>query len=564
MRFVSVGLIPLLMASCAAKYRPTDPVLSDWERSIKFPVEKPHENLVYSGRQAGTQAPVIPLLAFGAAFDLDLVVMPKEGDYDMLEFARISQPSGPTWMVLETSQSGEQTMVANLDDIASVMPEIPLARTKGDLVVTDKTTEFTVDVSATYTNGKGQKVEAVFQGDPPTKTAKHRNGQTFDHSANQLMAVLDIPSTESLFKADVSIDGKNVKFKKIAGIVPGQFAMMQVQGGFGVGSYNIVPGDLGSGGSDWSKVVVNKAGTESTVKASPDMLLKMGVAQNASTVTKCWRDRFEAKKDLKGGRMAYDFTLAGGKVTEAKPAALTGTDVFADDELGKCVAAALTGWSLDPSLSGKVNWPFTFVPGDAEADTEPTVTLGMGTSELQGPPAEVADAGTGDSATDGASTPAPDAPIYAFTTVHSAPDGSSYELKWSATRNGDRVTVTQATDQRTLNYHYRLVQGSFLELYSITVEQYGRATPTAAVTFSPPIPDLRWAFSGKRASTFIIDVNGQENYAYGEAEAYWTEAGPKLKVTGTAPDWVQKRPMLSSISYSPDGTATVKVERVGE
>jgi len=561
MRFVAVGLVPLLLASCAAKYRPIDPVLSGWERSYKFPVERPHQDLVYSGRQAGTNAPVVPLLAFGAAFDLDLVVIPKEGDYDMIEFARVSQPAGPTWLVLETGKSGDQSMISSLDDVAQIVPEIAVPRTKGDLVVTDKSAEFTVDVSATYTNAKGEKIEAEFTGDPPTKTEKHRNGQTFNHSANQLMAVLDIQSQQSLFKANVSVDGKNLKFKKIAGIVPGQFAMEQVQGGFTIGNYKIVPTDLVTGGSDWSKVVVNKAGTESNVKASPDMLLRMGIASNAPTVSQCWKDRVAAAKTPpKGGKMQYDFTLTNGVVSNVKSAVLTDADAYKDDDLAKCVSAALTSWSLDTSLNGTVNWPFTFVPGDVEAETDPSVTLGMGTSSLAAAPAP-APAAEG---TDGGTAPVAEAALYNFTTVHTTADGGSFELKWAVTRMGDRVTVTQATDLRTLTYDYRLVQGTFLELYGITVQQYGRATPTTAITFNPPLPDLRWAFSGKRASTFLVDINGQQSYAYGEAEAYWTEGGPKVKVTGTAPDWVAKRPMLASIAYNQDGSADVKVERVGE
>lgn len=565
--------VPVLLSACGAKYKPADAVLSGYERSYRFPVERPHENLVYSGRQAGTQAPVVPLLAFGAAWDLDFVVIPKDGDTSMYEFARIAMPSGPQWVALESSAaSGDQTLIANLDDIASLMPEIPLARFDSDLVATDKSTEFTVDVAINYTGADGHKVEAVLTGDPPTKTMRHRNGNTFNHSANQLMAVLDVASTQSLFTADVKVDGQNVGFKKIGGFVPAQFVMEQTQGGFATGAFKIVPGEAAAGDADYGKIVVNESG-ESTVKVNPEMLVKMGVAQNAAQVVKCWKDRDAQQPGLKGGPITFEWTVTNGVSSAAK--AKAAPDAFDDSALVGCATAAINAWTFDSSVTGTIAWPFTFTPGDAEADIEATAALGMGESTLVDPatvapapaPADAPADGT-DGLTDGVDAPAPtaaeDAPIYSFTTVHPGANGASVEMKWLVTRQGDRVTAKQTTSLRTLTYDYRLVQGSYLELYAITVEQYGRATPVTAITFNPPLPDIRWAFSGKRASDFVIDVNGQQSFAYGQAEAYWTEGGPKVKVTGAAPDWVKARPMLATITYAADGTADVKVERVGE
>ena len=130
-------------------------------------------------------------------------------------------------------------------------------------------------------------------------------------------------------------------------------------------------------------------------------------------------------------------------------------------------------------------------------------------------------------------------------------------------QQGDRVTARQSTELRQLVYNYRLVQNAYLELVSITVEQYGRATPVTAITFNPPLPDIRWPFNGRRVSTFVIDVNGQQNYAFGDVESYWTESGPKVKVAPAAPEWAVSRPLLSSINFI-DGAALVKTERTGE
>ncbi|MEQ1501079.1 MAG: hypothetical protein ABMB14_02565 [Myxococcota bacterium] len=564
-RFGAVGAAALVLASCGAKYKPGDPVISGYDRAVRFPVARSHEGLSYIGAQPATPAPIIPILAFGAAFDLDFVVMPKEGDFSMLEYARIALPSGPQWIALESSAaSGDQTLIANLDDIWSFMPEIPLARQSANLQVTDRSTDLTADVSISYPNSKGQQTEVKLTGDPPTKAARHRNGNTFDHSANQLIAVLDIPSQESLFEADVSIDGRNIGFKKIAAIVPAQFVLEQAQGGFAIGNYKVIPTDASVGGAGLDKVVVNTAGGAPQAKPSPEMQVKMGVAQNAASVKKCWTDRWTAQNDLKGGRMVFAFKVDAGKVSEPASTKIEGDDVFADEALAACVTGAVGAWSFDPSVTGTVSWPFTFVPGDTEAETDPDVKLGVGETQLA---AAVEEAPVPVATDPAAVAPAP-APaevalaISNFSTVQTLADGSTVELKWLVSQSGDRVTARQTTEVRSLVYEYRLVHGSFLELVTIQVEQYGRATPVTAITFNPPLPDLRWPFGGPKTSAFVIDVNGQQNHAYGEAVASWTETGPKLVVTPTAPDWAASRPMQTSIKFAQDGTAELRTERI--
>src|SRR5688572_22532025 len=207
MQLRALSVVVLALAGCGGKYKPDGPVLGDYERSFKYPVHRPHEGLVYSGMEPAISAPVIPLIAFGAAFDLDLAVMPRDGDFQMLEYARMGLPDRAVWMALETKrEGGDQTVLANVDDIESLMPEIPIYRQSVNLQAEDRSTEFTVDVALTYQNSRGESVIATFTGDPPIKPSKKRNGKTWDHAQNQALAVLDIPASESLFKANVEID----------------------------------------------------------------------------------------------------------------------------------------------------------------------------------------------------------------------------------------------------------------------------------------------------------------------------------------------------------------------
>ncbi|MCA9492122.1 MAG: hypothetical protein KC621_19450, partial [Myxococcales bacterium] len=420
---------------------------------------------------------------------------------------------------------------------------------------------------------------------------------------NQLMAVLDIPASHSLFKANVQADGKGVGFRKIGGIVPGQFVLNQVQGGIASGRYVLAATEPAAGGPSFGEVVLHMpdaAPTEAApepTKPAPDMLVRMGVAKNFPKVLGCWRTRLVEQADLPGGSSRYSWTLAGGQVSDAALANPEGEERFADEALTTCITEAMAGWAFDASVNGSVWWDFTFeLPPEAAEGEEPAeagVQINEGEftesmsaeAPMEAPaeaPAEEAPAeGTTVARPDGeelpddlddmlgeddpaADAPAPEAKLSSFTTTHMMPDGNRVEQQWLVSRQGDRVIARQTSELRSITYNYRLVSEAFLELVSITVEQYGRATPVTAVTFNPPIPDVRWPFNGRRSSSFVIDVNGQENYAVGTAEAFWTESGPRVKVTASDPEWAAARPMLARIGFPGDGTAEIVVERTGE
>jgi hypothetical protein len=576
MQLRALSVVVLALAGCGGKYKPDGPVLGDYERSFKYPVHRPHEGLVYSGMEPAISAPVIPLIAFGAAFDLDLAVMPREGDFALLEYARMGLPDRAVWLALETKrEGGDQTVLANVDDIESLMPEIPIYRQSVNLQANDRSTEFTVDVALTYQNSRGESVSATFTGDPPIKPAKKRNAKTWDYAENQALAVVDIPSSESLFKASVEIDGKSIGFKKM-GLVPSQYALQQVQGGIATGAFRVIPEAPASGGLDYGMVFVSTPGGSQpeVVVQEPSIAVRMAIVQNLSAIEKCYELRLRDNPAI-AGSMWFDWQIEAGVVTGAKMMDNPAPDAVTDQALGDCIVASIQAWTLDPTVSGTVAWPFDFAPGDEL--TEPTVTLGEGTitlaaeaapSETLGDedlmaPAEGDALADEDPSMDGAPAAMAPALMSSFKTVHTMPSGNSVELKWLVTQQGDRVTARQSTELRQLVYNYRLVQNSYLELVSITVEQYGRATPVTAITFNPPLPDIRWPFNGRRVSTFVIDVNGQQNYAFGDVESYWTESGPKVKVAPAAPEWAVSRPLLSSINFI-DGAALVKTERTGE
>ena len=230
------------VAGCGKKIKPTKAVLTPYEHARDFSAVQ-FSGAKYTSGNPYSDAPVLPFMGFGADFDLDIVVGLNDDRWDMIEVAKVRRPNADgsareMWLVLE-SRAGtkDQSIVANVDDINTWMPELPLARKAGGLQVEDRTTSDGIDIRVKYDNIDNQPVELVLQGDPPDKLSKKRNGNTMGHSAGDLLAVLDVSSMESLFKAEVRIDDRKVRSRKVAAIVPMQFAMTQTQGGVARGEY---------------------------------------------------------------------------------------------------------------------------------------------------------------------------------------------------------------------------------------------------------------------------------------------------------------------------------------
>ncbi|MEO0974134.1 MAG: thiamine pyrophosphate-binding protein, partial [Pseudomonadota bacterium] len=82
----------------------------------------------FDDRVAGVPSKFAPKTRHIAHFDIDIALMPKSDEFDMIEVARLSRPDGPLWLALETNMEGDQTLVASVDDIEGIMPELPLTR----------------------------------------------------------------------------------------------------------------------------------------------------------------------------------------------------------------------------------------------------------------------------------------------------------------------------------------------------------------------------------------------------------------------------------------------------
>jgi len=617
------------LAGCGGKYKPKEAVIDSWQRTMEHPPFVRNQSLQYLGSTPRTAAPVVPFMAFGAAYDVDLVAMTKSDQVDMVELARITTPYGPMWMALESDpRNGEQSLVTKAPgDIDAWMPELPLSR-KNDpsFKVIDQSGPTQIDVSGSYEAIDGRIVEFAFLGDPPEKPNKKRNGNTFNHSQSSLLAVLDVASDASLFKANVKFDGKGQGLKKVALVVPGQFALIQAQGGLAVGSYVVSETDAVGWNNDFGMVEVLDPNA-APPPPPPEAVIQTAIATSIPALQACYTTALVEKPEL-AGRYVVKFALTDGALNYAQRKDLGETEgALIDEAFEGCVASIFGGYAL-PKASGAGTQELTFAlpteeggepsmsfgefrfvekvlleerpdregpldleeDGETPADEAPMEEAPAEEAPSEEAPAEEAPAEEaptpeegGAEPTDGGqddgledllgddddlpglsfSEPEPvEPPLSHFTTTHAMRSGKLVKLPWQVTKSGGMVRATQTTEMRTLSYNYG-VYGEALELASITVQQYGHPVPVTAIHFSPALPDLRLQFNGRQSHRYVIDVNGQQNHATGTVEVFWEEGGPKLRVVPDAPEWTVDRAMVSSIMYGSDGSVSVTTQRVG-
>jgi len=372
MRWVAAAtILPALLAGCGAKYKPKEAVHTEWERSVEYPPYVRSDSLQYLSGPA-TAAPVVPFMAFGAAFDLDLVTMHKGDDLDMLEVARLTTPQGVQWLALESEPvNGDQVLITRVPgDIDAWMPELPLRRVNDSTFrVEDSSGRDSLEVAVAYTRANGEAVEASYLGDPPTKTNRKRNGNTFNHSQNAVLAALDVSQSDSLFKANVKIDGKREGLKSVAAVVPGQFVLVQAQGGIAVGGYRVVE----NLGVDWDEsageiMVIDPNAAPPPPPADPAALVQTTLATAVPSLKACHDARLEADEG-KAGRIVLDFALENGALGEHGTRDLNAAAAaLVDEELEACLTEALAAlqWPVVTG-TGSQELMFTTKTDEAEA-----------------------------------------------------------------------------------------------------------------------------------------------------------------------------------------------------
>lgn len=227
-----------LLAACGLKkLLPEGPAISETERTRDFGVTV-GSGVDYTGQATSLDFPVMPLQAFGATYDIDLVLVSQHPEWNMHEYAMLRTVDGPVWMAKDARESTMlQTIIADLPDIEDWLPEVPLDRRAAPVTVTDRSTDTWLDLDLKYVNWDGEAVEVHYEGKPPRSLQRKRNGSTMGHSASHVLVALDLSHRDFGRRASMSISGEKVRIKRILGLIPFQMALQQTQGGLAVGTF---------------------------------------------------------------------------------------------------------------------------------------------------------------------------------------------------------------------------------------------------------------------------------------------------------------------------------------
>jgi hypothetical protein len=238
-----VTLLPtlLVLGGCGLKnLLPSGPVL-------KEPLASEPRTVVYTGPPI-VPYPVLPVQAFGLRYAIDLVVVTNDPAWDMHEYARIDLGDRPPlWVTKDTDQLGIQTIRADLPDIGSWLPEIPVPRSPGAVAVTETWTGRHLEVDLAYTNIADQPVRLEFEAKLPGHPPAKRNGNTMGHSRAVVAVVLDLERKAQAGRVRMWIGDEPQTMKKVLGIVPFKYLLTQTQGGLAITSFTQDPAEGGFG-----------------------------------------------------------------------------------------------------------------------------------------------------------------------------------------------------------------------------------------------------------------------------------------------------------------------------
>ncbi len=282
-------VLPMLISGCGIKrYLPGKAVL-DAAEVAEIRQGNPAA-VTYSGPPRVDGAPLLPVQLFGLYYGLDLVVVSDHPDWDMHEYARIDLPAGPLWLAKD-SRAGTlvQSIVADLPDIDTWLPEVPVPRKQGAVDVIDHSEGRDVDVTLAYTNMDGDAVQVHVQGRVKKRPPGKRNGSTMGHSAQAVAVVLDLERFGGAKRVEMSIGEDKRGVTRLLGVYPMRFLLQQAQAGFAVTNLLQTPDadgltvrrpgpdpvDPATGAPGWPTTATDERWTTST-DASGDALLTLG------------------------------------------------------------------------------------------------------------------------------------------------------------------------------------------------------------------------------------------------------------------------------------------------
>lgn len=245
-RLALLGLTQLAPVALAgpklADMLPSGPVLTPAElAAFEAP---PPSGVTYTGEPV-VAFPVLPLQVFGLHYSADIVLVSKDPDWDMHEYARVEVPGRTLWLAKDADPNKVQTIVADTPDLDALAPEVPITRYNRPMTVEDRSEGERIDLRLAYVNSAGDPVTVSYRGRMAKKPPSKRNGATMGHSANMAAVVLDLSRFKHGGRARIEIDGHRWRLDRLLGFYAQKYLLAQTQGGVVIARFQVRPTEGG-------------------------------------------------------------------------------------------------------------------------------------------------------------------------------------------------------------------------------------------------------------------------------------------------------------------------------
>jgi hypothetical protein len=235
MRPLYLLLFPLL-AGCYPHLVPTDPVA---DPPVSYLGEPALSGATY-GVERTTDTPVLPFRLWGLDFDEEVLFeLAHDDTYAMVEVTRaIGREGGEVFFALVAEQNGLQHVIVG-DDVALNLAEtFPAPVHDGKLRVVRLEGTRNVEYDVAFYLPDGRLLQAHITANKEGKEFPQRVGNAMNHSADRVLAVLDLEAY-NWGRAAVFLDEKRVPVRHLAVVAPFVWRLEQTAGGLSYGGVNV-------------------------------------------------------------------------------------------------------------------------------------------------------------------------------------------------------------------------------------------------------------------------------------------------------------------------------------
>jgi hypothetical protein len=188
--------------------------------------------------------PVLPFRLWGLDFDEEMLFeLRSDPRYAMVEVARVFDRAGQErFFALLAEHDGKQTVIVGDDEAWDLAETFPAPRFRGALRVVRLASEERVEYDAAFKLPDGRLLQFTAHSPRRGQVPGKRNGNAMNHSADRVMAVIDLEESNWTRPA-VFIEGSRVPVRWLAPFVPFAWRLQQTAGGFSFGGVNMAPAD---------------------------------------------------------------------------------------------------------------------------------------------------------------------------------------------------------------------------------------------------------------------------------------------------------------------------------